>query len=870
VRTATCVLAFSLLAAGLDGADWTIPAPGRQRDLSRSHAGELVERPGTLHYLAKFTAPVGPELKSRLARAGLVLQTPLSGDSGVVLASGASPGASPAIAWFAPLEPEDKAPGTLLGSGTISSALSVLGHPRSSAAELAAAARRLGLRVVSGRDSRWGARLDVAAGASPAALRSLLEEDAVFAALPAAPPRLANDRSVGTIQSGSPGGPTPIFTHGLYGEGEVIGILDTGLDVDSCFFADPSHPDFVVNTFSTGSGYGTAAGSDHRKIAAYDFLFSCDQFPAPCDRPSDPLAYDDQGHGTHVAGNAAGDNFQHLLLHDHGDGMAPGARLVVQDAGFSATAGSCGDLPGLGCAAGGVSAIFDQAYRQGARLHSDSWADDSQGSPPVNSGYSMTARDVDEFVFEHPDFLPFFVAGNMGALGPYSIPSPGNGKNVVCVGSTRNTTQDSDENLSDFSGIGPAADGRIKPDLVAPGVNISAYSDHSILTGNCNLGTGAGTSFATPTAAGAGALVREYFDRGFYPAGAATASDAFDPSAALVKAMLIASAESLQGTRLGQPVTPAPSMEQGFGRIDLSRALSFDDSPFRLFAVDRASAFSAGNLDPIVFQLTVNSAAQPLEVVLVWSDPPGVPRAYTDTSPELVDDLDLSIQDPSGGLLVGNSPLDVPAPSVSGFDHLNNVEVVTIDNPAAGSYTVSVIPHAVMADSPVGFAVVATGDLSFSTSSGLEVDTASASITGDPDGDGLVQECEILSARFFVANHDPVPSSPVTVTVSSLDPSSAVITPMPLVLPAIPPGGAVPVTFGFEAGFGGTPVACGQTVAFHVQASSSGGGGPVSADVAFRAPDAPPGCGTAPARGCAATQVLPISPPPPSISPLPR
>jgi hypothetical protein len=278
--------------------------------------------------------------------------------------------------------------------------------------------------------------------------------------------------------------------------------------------------------------------------------------------------------------------------------MAPGARLVVQDGGYAGPDDPCGDLPGLGCAPSGLEAILDEAYAQGARIHSDSWSDDSAGPPPANSGYSMSARDVDDFVFRHPDFLPFFVAGNTGASGPSSVPSPGNGKNSVCVGSTRNFPTGSDDDLSDFSGIGPAADGRIKPDLVAPGYNVSASSDFSIATDNARPRSAPDRS-RRQRPPSRGARPRIFRSRRL-SVGCPRDPAASSPSAALLKAALIAS-----GTPGRRPVSPwpPPSSQQGFGRNNFAGprlpriALP---APRR----DRIAAFTTGS-EAAVFPITV-------------------------------------------------------------------------------------------------------------------------------------------------------------------------------------------------------------------------------------------------------------------------
>jgi hypothetical protein len=847
LRSNALLLLTFLVPAGVRG-DLRLPAPGRVIDLGREPGAALPQGDPSVpkHFLVKLAAPLDRAEIEELRRAGISVSTVLARDAAVVYGAPVALANAPAAAWFSALVPEDKAPAALLaGSGPLPR-VSVLGHPGTTASALADAALEEGLRTSGGGESRFGARIEIEAGADRSALGRLLARDPVFAAFPALRPRLANDRSVGTIQSGTALGPTPIFDHGLFGQGQTIGILDTGLDVDSCYFADPEAT-FPVNSLGARALYGVQTSASHRKIAAYDFLHPCGPFPPPCDRPEDPGAWDDQGHGTHVAGNAAGDDLAHPLLHDPGDGMAPGARLVVQDAGYAGPNDPCGELPGVGCAPSGLEAIFDQAYAQGVRIHSDSWSDDSLGPPPANSGYSLSARDVDDFVFRHPDFLPFFVAGNAGASGPRSVPSPGNGKNVVCVGSTRNSPTASDDDLSDFSGVGPAADGRTKPDLVAPGYNVSAASDFSISTDNCSTGVGAGTSFAAPTAAGAAALVREYFVRGSYPSGSPDPASVFSPSAALVKAALIASAVSLPGSRLGVPVAAAPSFQQGFGRIDLSRVLAFPDSPFRIFVADRISAFSLGS-GPISFSVTVRSAGTPLRATLAWTDPPGVPRSADDSTSELVDDLDLSIEGPGGAAPGNGGP---------GFDRINNVEQATIDAPAPGEYSIRVDPHFVAPGPPVGFALVVTGDIDFDPEARLSVDSGSATLA-----DGMasfVSDCETRVAGFRIVNDGTSPSEAGSaVAIESLDSAAEVVTASPVVLPALPPGGSIEVDFQFRTAFDGIPVSCAGSLPFRVSLAS--GPGIAAVDIEFPTAPGPDGCGSVGALTCAPSQIRPVRP----------
>ncbi|HEX7807301.1 MAG TPA: S8 family serine peptidase, partial [Thermoanaerobaculia bacterium] len=132
----------------------------------------------------------------------------------------------------------------------------------------------------------------------------------LFAVLLLASTVRANDVTVHTMQSGTPSGPLTIHNHGLHGEGQIVAVLDTGLDYTSCYFREPdnSPPPFNTGTPSGGLNWQNINLS-RRKVIAYNFLYSCDQYPNAqgCDTPNNPASLDNQGHGTHAAGTAVGD-----------------------------------------------------------------------------------------------------------------------------------------------------------------------------------------------------------------------------------------------------------------------------------------------------------------------------------------------------------------------------------------------------------------------------------------------------------------------------------------------------------------------------------------------------------------------------------
>jgi len=523
----------------------------------------------------------------------------------------------------------------------------------------------------------------------------------LFAVLLVAMTASANEGSYRSLQSGSPTGPTPLHDRGIRGEGQLIAIVDSGLDYTSCFFAEP---DNSPPPFNTGS---PAAGLDwenidltRRKVVAYDFLYSCDQYPSAsgCDRPGVAGSLDNQGHGTHAAGAAVGDRGT-PIFHDLHDAIAPAAKLIVQDAGFLPSGDTCAQLPGLRCPLD-LYRVFEQAYKQGARIHSNSWGD-RQGANaftnPPRANYPQSARDVDAFVWDHPDSLVLFNTGNLGAGSvspPSSLSAPGSAKNTVQVGGTRALGND-DDRIASFTLFGPTIDGRIKPDLVGPARVTAADIDFDDNPNTCDLTRQSGTSWASPTIAGAAALVRQYYVDGFYPNGERTAANALTPSAALLKATLIAAARPAltrwDGNR-DVPALPVPSPEQGWGFPVLDDALFFAGDAKKLKVVDvpLSSGLSAGASATIRIKAKPGT---PLKAVLVWTDPPGTARGATDATPQLVNDLDLRI---SG--------------VATDADRLNNVEVISIAEPN-GSYDITVTAHRLGFGPRQSYALVITGDL---------------------------------------------------------------------------------------------------------------------------------------------------------------
>lgn len=499
-----------------------------------------------------------------------------------------------------------------------------------------------------------------------------------------------------------------VWKRDLLGQGQIIGLADSGVDRNSCQFRTSAGCPVTAQSVPAPGDLATVPNG---KIVAYNVLPGA-------------VEGDETGHGSHTGGTLAGDAQIHPSTttsagHDSGDGMAPQARIVVEDIGSPFSRFFVGTPPR-------VSDLWAQEYNAGARIASNSWGADC--STPPCSYYGTNSALTDRFVVDHPEMLIVFAAGNSGSAERTLDHVD---KNVLTVGATTNGgSPDRANGLAAFSSRGPATDGRIKPDLTAPGMDIvSAYGASSApacASSLCGYRTASGTSMACPTVAGLAALVRQYYMEGWFPTGLKDAVNAFVPSAALVKATLLNGAMNMTGSGV---TGDAPNVHQGWGRVQLDNALLFGDDVdlrgVRVWDVEADKGLATGESDAYPIQVLPN---QPLKVTLVWTDPPGAPFAGR----SLVNDLDLELEGPSGSYRgnVWNNAVDTVANgdresrlNAVERDNLNNVEGILVAHPVPGGYRIRVrggnVPEdarpsgaAVATAIPrQGYALVVTGDL---------------------------------------------------------------------------------------------------------------------------------------------------------------
>ncbi|HWI51932.1 MAG TPA: S8 family serine peptidase [Symbiobacteriaceae bacterium] len=590
-------------------------------------------------YVVQFSGPVEEAFKSAVVRLGAELGDYLPENAflvrmdGAVKAKVAALGFVKGVVPFSPVYKLDQGLARLGDEAQATVRISTFGT---------------GTKGPVGALSALGVKPDsigygvVTATVNGQSLRALTRSTDVIYVEPVKENQLFNDKAAGVMTV------SDVWKTGLDGTNQVVAITDTGLDTGK---NDSSmHADFQ--------------GQIKQLIAL--------------GKPGD--ASDTLAHGTHVAGSVLGTGKASNGLYK---GMAPGAKLVMQS--VEDAKGGLGGIPE------DLSQIFKQTYDAGARIHSNSW-----GVPATQGGtvYDAQSAAVDRFIWEHPDYTILFAAGNDGdhdqdGQTNYStVSTPGTSKNAITVGASQNNRPDKKQGdningMASFSSRGPTADGRVKPDIVAPGTWIvstrSSLADDSHFwaahESNSKYGYMGGTSMATPLTAGATTLVRQFY----------TEKLSVTPKASLLKATLINGAAAMDNNLTWK--------DNGWGRVDINNSIY--GRPFKF--VNEEKALKTGEAQSYTYAV---KAGKPLKITLAWSDYPANPSAEK----TLVNDLDLVVKGPDGKEILGNNMIAV------GADRTNNVENVVIAAPAAGNYTVTVKGYNVP-QGPQRFALVASGQI---------------------------------------------------------------------------------------------------------------------------------------------------------------
>jgi hypothetical protein len=287
---------------------------------------------------------------------------------------------------------------------------------------------------------------------------------------------------------------------------------------------------------------------------------------------------------------------------------------------------SHGYLFDLDFIAGGTETFYDYlvaAANEGARIHTNSWDDKS------TSAYTQLSADADRFTWENEDNLVIIGPDNNGTIRP-----PDSAKNPLVV----NATRQSPNQNSFSSGITQfSLDGRRKPDVMAPGQNITSAASGTA----CGTNQNSGTSFAAPAVAGIAGLVRQYFTEGWYPTGTRQPDHGFIPSGALLKAMLINSAVDVSGIA-GFPGAAASG--EGWGRVLADNALYFAGEQRNTAVWDVRNADGLLTGEVATHHVDVASNGRPLKVVLCWTEPPAAAASAT----PVINNLDLRVTSPDG------------------------------------------------------------------------------------------------------------------------------------------------------------------------------------------------------------------------------
>lgn len=425
--------------------------------------------------------------------------------------------------------------------------------------------------------------------------------------------------------------------------------------------------------------------------------------------------------------------------------------MVAHPAMPSPVRGSCWDAAvGVFHFANAVNKSYTARNVYNADLYNHSWSrkigwelENGQwhnyGGTWQFGAYSVDARALDAFVRDSDDMDilagVFIAAGNhkgdnspAGNDGAYDNLTPDAcAKNVITVGSG---FVGNPNYIAPYSSRGPTDDMRIKPDVCVKGLvhSTGGWTNAGYPVTN-NWVIKDGTSHATALATAMTASLLECFRNKI----------GRNPFACELKALLVTTTDDLG------PV--GPDIHSGWGALNMERAYQLiqrqsedghpDDGIWENDFIEEGESKFYG--------LNVLPGTTHLRVGLVWTDVAGAPQGTPGYTKALVNDLDITLIDPNGGLhypcRLVNGLLAVDAPN-----RVDNVEQVIVLNPAPGTWGVEIHGHEFGDAAPQRYTVIAAH-----AAAKLRAETLPAALLVLPGqnvvpGEGVVGACDPIQA----------------------------------------------------------------------------------------------------------------------------
>lgn len=269
-------------------------------------------------------------------------------------------------------------------------------------------------------------------------------------------------------------------------------------------------------------------------------------------------------------------------------------------------------------------------------------------------------------------------------------------KNILTVGAVSGTNgkapqQSSDIKISSFSSWGPTDDGRIKPDIVAVGVNVLSSSNAS----NSSYTIYSGTSMSSPQAAGSILLLQELY---------AQKNDGLLMRSSTLKGLVLHTADDAGNA--------GPDYIYGWGLLNMEKAAKVILNADKSYDISERTLANGATFT----QKVTASGKGALTATICWTDPEGTITTASvanlnNRTPKLINDLDIRISDGTNTSLPFILNPDQPSAVATRGDNIrDNVEQILIPNAIPGkSYTITVSHKSTLKNNTQDYALILSG-----------------------------------------------------------------------------------------------------------------------------------------------------------------